>query len=340
MRWNHVCLEAMGYVLPQEVVSSAALEERIRPLLEALGLPPGQLEKLTGVKERRYWTPGTQPSAPAALAGKKALENAGLTTGDVDVLINTSVSRDYLEPATAAIVAGRMKLDRGVASYDVTNACVGFLNGLVQAANMVELGQAEVVLVVDAEVVREGVEATVQRMATLQGDPATLFRDNFATLTLGAGAVGAVVCHERVSRTGHRIRGAVARSAPEHHTLCVASASQMRSDPHGLLVHGVGLAVDTWPYAQEALGWHDPSVIDVFICHQVSVTHFKESFRQMGFPLEKAPLTLPYLGNCGPASTPLCLALSEAQGRVRPGQELCLYGVGSGLACIIMGVSW
>jgi 3-oxoacyl-[acyl-carrier-protein] synthase III len=339
LRWNNVCIEAMGYVLPEQVVTSDELDEAIRPLLKRIGLPPGQVEKLSGVRERRYWDPGMLPSVAAAQAGQVTLQNAGVAPKDVDVLINTSVSRDYLEPATAALIAGHLGLPHSCGFFDVTNACVGFLNGLILAANMIELGQANIILVVDAECVRDGVLATIARM-NAEGANADTFRSNFATLTLGCGAVGCVVMRKDWSNNKHELQGAVARSAPEHNRLCLASPDEMWSDPGGLLTHGVGLAVETWPHAAAALGWRSQADIDVFICHQVSVSHFSHSFAALEFDLAKAPLTLPYIGNCGPASTPLTLALSEAQGRVIPGQQLCLYGVGSGLSCVIMGVRW
>jgi 3-oxoacyl-[acyl-carrier-protein] synthase-3 len=339
MRWNNVAIESLSYVLPGNVIKSSDLELAIEPILKRLGLPPGQIEKLAGVRERRWWDPGVQPSVPATLAGKMALDQAGLGVEAVDALINTSVSRDYLEPATAALIGGRLGVPRKAFCYDVTNACVGFLNGLISAANLIELGQIETALVVNAECVREGVTATTKRLSAPDANADT-FRDNFASLTLGDAAVGCVLRRRDPSRKQHLLNGAVVRTATEHNQLCLGSEHQMVSNAHGLLVHGVGLAVETWPFAAKEMGWASPHQIDQFICHQVSVAHFTQSFEQMGFPLDRAPLTLPYLGNCGPVSTPITLALSVAQGRVKDGDELCLFGVGSGLSCIIMGVTW
>lgn len=338
MRYQNVCIEAVGYVLPPHVVKSSDIEEAIRPTLQRLGLPEGQLEKLSGVKERRFWDPGVQPSTVAAMAGEKALEKAGVRREQIQCLINTSVCRDYLEPATASMVAGRMKLPRHVFCFDIANACLGFLNGILTAANMIELGQIDYALVVDGESSREPVTATIHRLANPLATADT-FRDNFATLTLGSGAVAAVVCRKDLSRNGHVVNGAVMRSATEFNQLCLGNHTEMKADPHGLLVHGVGLAVETWPHAVEELGWN-PGDVDEFVCHQVSLAHFTHTFEALELPLEKALLTFPYLGNVGPASLPLTLALGEAQGRITKGKELCLFAVGSGLGCVVMGVSW
>jgi 3-oxoacyl-[acyl-carrier-protein] synthase-3 len=338
MRFTDVCIEEVGYVLPPNVIESAQLEAYFAETLKRLGMPPGQVEKLSGIKERRWWDEGVQPSTVAAMAGQRALDRAGLTVDDIGCLINTSVSRDWLEPATAAMVAGHMGCSHEVFNFDVGNACVGFLNGLYTAACQVQLGHVDRVLVVCGEVVRNGVSATLQRLASPDATIDT-FRENFATLTLGAGAVAAVVSHRNVSRKDHRLNGAILRSAPERNTLCLANHTEMRSDAHGLLVHGVGLAVEAFPRARAEFGW-GPDTVDEYVCHQVSVAHFTHAFEQLGLPLEKATLTLPYLGNCGPCSLPLTLCLAEAQGRIQNGQELCLWAVGSGLGCIVMSVSW
>ncbi len=339
MRYHNVAVESLGWVLPSNVVTSDMLEESFAGTLARLGMPRGQVEKLSGVKERRWWDPGTTPSIVAAMAGEKALERAGMRPDQVQALINTSVSRDYLEPATSAMVGGHLGLPHHVVSFDITNACVGFLNGMITLANMIELGQVDNGLVVCGENVREGVEATLRRLAAPEATIQT-FRENFAALTLGCGAVAAVLTRADLSKTTHRLNGAVIRNAYEHNALCLGTYSEMRADAHGLLVHGVGLAVETWPHAAKELGWNRPEDIDVVVGHQVSMAHFSEVFRRIEQPIEKALLTLPHLGNCGPASLPLTLAMGEAQGRVVPGTELCLYGVGSGLSCVIMGVTW
>lgn len=338
MRFENVCIESLGYVLPPHVITSADIESGFRPTLQRLGVPDGRLEQLSGVKERRWWDPGVQPSQVAAMAGERALEQAGVAKSEVQCLINTSVCRDWLEPATAAMVAGRMGLPRSSFSFDVANACIGFLNGILIAANMIELGQIDTALVVDGESSREPVTSTIERLAR---PTATMedFRDNFATLTLGSGAVAAVVRRRSKARTEHVVKGAVLRSSPEHSELCVGNHDRMKADPQGLLTHGVGLAVETFPYAAAELGWK-PGDVDEFVCHQVSLAHFQHTFSRLELPLERALLTFPYLGNVGPASVPLTIALGVDQGRIKPGSELCLLGVGSGLGCIIMAVTW
>ena len=101
MRWSRVCLESVAYQLPHERVSSAALEERLAPVYDALRLAPGQLEALTGIRERRYWPPGTSMHEVATQAGERALQRAGISVKELGAVIYAGVMRDKLEPATA-----------------------------------------------------------------------------------------------------------------------------------------------------------------------------------------------------------------------------------------------
>jgi 3-oxoacyl-[acyl-carrier-protein] synthase-3 len=339
MRFQNVYIESLGWVLPQTIVTSAQLEESFADTLRRLGLPKGQIEKLSGVRERRYWEAGTQPSTVAAMAGEQALQKAGIHKDRVDLVINTSVSRDYLEPATAALVMGRIGFPSHTMGFDIANACLGFVNGMWMAANMIESGQAEIALVVDGENSREAAAATVERLRQPSAT-ADQFRENFATLTLGSGAAAAVLVSKRLATKGHQLKGAVYRSMSSQSHLCLGNYTEMRSDPHGLLVHGCQLAVDTWPVAAAEFGWRSEADVDEIVAHQVSLAHFQTVMGKLGLPLEKALLTFPYLGNVGPASIPLTLALGEAQGRITPGKELCLFGVGSGLGCLMMAVRW
>ena len=338
MQWSNVCIESLGYLLPPHVVSSQQLEQAIGDTLRRIGLPSDQLEELTGVKERRWWDPGTKPSAVAAQAGQRALERAGKGPADVDLLVNTSVCRDYLEPATAALVGGRLGVPRTTMCFDVANACLGFLNGMTLAANMIELGQIKTALIVDGESSREPVTATLERLASPQATSDDL-RANFATLTLGSGAVAAVLTHRDHSSTAHQLNGMVQRSATEHSGLCLGNPSEMQTDSQALMTNGIQLCAETLPLWVREMGWPIDTV-DEFVCHQVGLTHVIECFSAMNLPLEKALLTFPQLGNVGPASLPLTLALGEEQGRVVSGKRLCLFGIGSGLGVMAMGVTW
>ncbi|VTR99520.1 3-oxoacyl-acp synthase : 3-Oxoacyl-(Acyl-carrier-protein (ACP)) synthase III domain protein OS=Planctomyces limnophilus (strain ATCC 43296 / DSM 3776 / IFAM 1008 / 290) GN=Plim_3323 PE=4 SV=1: ACP_syn_III: ACP_syn_III_C [Gemmata massiliana] len=219
MKYNRVHLEAIGYELPPVVVSTAELESRLAPVYQALKMSPGQLELLTGINERRWWEPGYPLSRGAAAAAKKALAAADMSASEIDVLIYAGVCRENFEPATACAVAHELKINPNAAIFDLSNACLGVLNGIVEIANKIELGQAEAGLVVSAETAREINENVIDRMVRTKS--VELFRESIATLTGGSGAVAVLVVSAEMSREKRRkLLGGVTQNAPQHHSLC------------------------------------------------------------------------------------------------------------------------
>jgi 3-oxoacyl-[acyl-carrier-protein] synthase III len=83
MRFQKVCIESLGYVLPTEVLTSDALEQRLEPLYDRLRLPAGRLEMMTGIRERRLWEPKTPPSDPSIQSCRHALEAADLAPSKI-----------------------------------------------------------------------------------------------------------------------------------------------------------------------------------------------------------------------------------------------------------------
>jgi len=219
MHYSRVHIESIGYELAPVVVSTAELESRLAPVYDAVGMRPGQLELLTGISERRWWEPNHSLSQGAAAAAKKALAAADLTPADIDVLIYAGVCRENHEPATACAVAHELRINPDAAVYDVTNACLGVLNGVVDVANRIELGQARAGLVVSSESAREINEHTIERI--LRTRSRELFVESVATLTGGSGAVAVlVVGKELSSQKRRRLIGGVTKNAPQHHALC------------------------------------------------------------------------------------------------------------------------
>jgi len=104
MLYKNVRIAAFGYEVPETIVTSLSLEERVAPIYEKLNLSYGRFEMMTGIRERRFWDDETTPSQASARAAEKAIAKSGIAKGDIECLLHTSVCRDYLEPATALIV--------------------------------------------------------------------------------------------------------------------------------------------------------------------------------------------------------------------------------------------
>src|SRR3954462_12477977 len=164
MRFENVCIESLAVALPEEKWTSAGIEERLRPLYERLKLPDGRLELMTGIRERRMWPEGTRPSDASAAAGRAVLAKSALTADRVELFIHAAVSRDMLEPATASFAHRKIGLPPTAQIFDVSNACLGFLNSLTLAASMIEAGQIRCAMIVAGENGRPLVEQTLRTL--------------------------------------------------------------------------------------------------------------------------------------------------------------------------------
>jgi 3-oxoacyl-[acyl-carrier-protein] synthase-3 len=346
--FRHVCLEAFGYVLPEEVVSSAQIERELAPVYERFGLHAGRLELMTGIRERRFWRDGTTPSQAGAQAGRRALEKAGVDPQQVECLIHGAVSRDCLEPATASIVHHLLGISAKSILFDISNACLGFINGMTSLANMIELGQVKRGLIVAAESGRQLVRTTIDRLLKLSHPTRRDLKSAFASLTIGSGAAALVMTHASVSRTGHQLLGGTARSATENHQLCRGSEDTgftaetpmfMNTDAETLLVRGCELARDAWVDFQESLGWSAGDV-DRCYCHQVGSAHRDALYASLGLDAGKDFSTFEFLGNVGAASLPLTMAMGVEQKPPQHGERIAMLGIGSGLSCVMLGVRW
>lgn len=344
IHYSKVSLHTLGYELPPRVLSSEQIEERLLLLYERLHLPVGRLELMSGIKERRLWPVGTRPSDAATSAGRRVLKSADLDPREIECLIFTSVSRDMMEPATASFVHGNLGLSSTALIFDISNACLGFLDGMVMLANMIELGQVSNGLIVSGETAEDLLESTLQ---ALQGDDSVTrkgIKPAFASLTIGSGAVALYMRRTQENEDCPRLVHGAWRANTAHSDLCHGGRRDgntilMATNSEELLHRGVETALDTWERFSRKAGWREAD-IDKFFCHQVGSAHAKLLFEKLGLPPEKNFETLQILGNVGSVSAPITMAMAMEQGIFHSGQKGALLGIGSGINCLMLGVEW
>ena len=280
------------------------------------------------------------------MAGKKALEASGISAADVGMLIYGGVCRDNLEPATACAVSDGLGLGSETQIYDVSNACLGILNGMVQVANAIELGQIRAGMVVSCESARQIMDTTIERL--LKTANMDIFKKTIATLTGGSGAVAVVLTDGSHSAAGHRLLGGVARNATAFHKLCVwgpdtgipaSGLHIMETDSVGVLKNGVALGVETFTALREKLSWSN-SQPDKIICHQVGAAHQQTILNAIGMPASSDFTTFQYLGNIGTVSLPITAAIGDEREFLKTDDLVGFRGIGSGLNCIMLGIQW
>jgi len=317
------------------VVTSDELDARLADTYARVGLRAGMLEKLAGIRERRWWSDGVTFADGAAMAGEKALADSGVDPARVGLMVNTSVSRAHLEPSTAVGVHHAIGLPSSCQNYDVSNACLGFVNGMQLAAAMIDTGQVDYALVVNGEDARTIHESTIERL----NRPTSTAREvlsQFASLTLGSGAAAMVLGRADAHPEGHRVVGGVTRAASEHHGLCVGDVDEMHTDTKGLLDAGLDLSAALWDDAAEQFDWADG--MDSYVIHQISQVHTQALCARLGIDPDRVPRTFPTRGNIGPASVPTTLA-DQAE-TLEAGQRVLLMGIGSGLNASCLELAW
>jgi 3-oxoacyl-[acyl-carrier-protein] synthase-3 len=349
MKYRHVCFHGFGYELPPNVISSDGIEDRLAPVYEKLKLPKGRLELMSGIKERRFWDKGTRPSDAAILAGRKAIAASGIPASELECLIFTSVSRDMMEPATASFIHNQLGLPERCLVFDISNACLGFLDGMIFLANMIELGQVKCGLLTAGETAEELLESTLRNLAADDSLTRKSIKYSFASLTIGSGAVALVMTHENYSRGPQKFTGGAYRANTRHNELCqggqasdpgsIQGSILMATDSEELMKRGIETAKNTWDDFLEDLGWPQDE-IDVFFCHQVGLAHARLLFERLGLDPDKNFATLSLMGNTGSVSAPVTMAMGIEQGIFTKGQRAALLGIGSGINCLMLGVEW
>jgi len=338
MLFQHVSIDSVAHIDAPVRLSSAEIVQRLQPALQRLGIRANLLEDVAGIRERRIWDGPMQVSDVATMAAQKALVASGVPHESIGILINTSVCRDYLEPSTASVVHGNLGLSDTCQNFDVGNACLAFLSGMDIAARMIERGEIEYALIVDGEVSNEITERTIDRLNSPDAT-ADQFRQEFASLTLGSGAVAMVLGRRELLANGHRFLGGVTRAATEFSHLCRGNMDRMVTDTKTLLDEGLKLAAKTFQAAGAALGWVG-SDLDEFVVHQVSKAHTDALVDLLGIDPMKVLTVFPEHGNIGPASLPVALSKLDEIGRLQKGKRVALMGIGSGLNCSMAEVVW
>jgi 3-oxoacyl-[acyl-carrier-protein] synthase-3 len=343
MKFNNVVIESYGYDLSEKSVKSSDIETRLAPLYTKLKLPEGRLELMTGISERRMWEPGTKPSDLSTAAAKKCLAKSKIAASDVDLLIHASVCRDFLEPATASVVHANLGLSRSAMIFDLSNACLGVINAIVVAGNMIESGQIKSALIVSGENGGPLLENTVDELLNNPAIDRKNIKKYIANLTIGSAATAIMITHKSLSPDSPAVLGGAVETDSSANHLCRGDGNThslvMETDSEELLKYGVALGQSTWQKARAELGWENKSV-DFVLTHQVGTAHEKLSLESLELNKIKTFRTYPFLGNTGSSALPITLMMADEQGLINKGENIALLGIGSGLSSIMLGVKW
>jgi len=350
MKYTKVYITSFGYELPPHIITTAEIEERLAPFFDAMGLEKGQIEALTGIRERRYWDVDHTLAEHAAVAGQRAIAEADIDPDEIGALVFCGVCQDGFEPATSCAVASRLNIGPAAHVYDVKSACLGMVTGMVQVANEIELGNIRAGLVVSCETARQIVDATIADINHHKS--IAFYKEALATMTGGSGAAAVLLTDGTLGDPDirhHALKGGVVQNAIQHHDLCywgfehqgmpTDSRVVMRTRAGDVLENGLVLATRTFQAMKQE--FHLPEdKPDKVIGHQVGAIHHQRFYAALGLDMAKDFSTFPFLGNVGSVSLPITAAIADERGFLKPGDFVAFMGVGSGLNCYVLGAAW
>jgi 3-oxoacyl-[acyl-carrier-protein] synthase-3 len=306
-------IAGLGIALPEHVEPNA-------PIAARLGIDVEWIVKRTGIEERRIAAPGERLFELAAAAAERALAAAGISPGQIDLVIVATTSNDELMPGASPRVAAAIDAARAGA-IDVNAACTGFVSALAVACGQIESGRAEYVLVVGADL--------MSRIT----DPA-----DRATSCLFADGAGAVVMRGAAAgRIGPVVLGADGANADLLRTPRETGVTEMQG--HETFKHAVDRMSEVTLQALDAsgLGLAD---IDLFVYHQANARILRSVGERLGLDPSRVLDCIAKFGNTSAASIPVALEEARLAGSLVPGTRVLIAAFGAGLTWGATVVEW
>ncbi len=317
-----------GSAVPDRVLTNFDLEKTVDTTDE-------WITTRTGIKERRIAADDEYTSLFATRAAEKALEMAGLTPMDLDLIIVATVTPDFPFPATACLVQNNLKA-MNAAAFDISAACSGFLYGVTMAHSQIRTGMAKRAMVIGAETLSRITDWTDRNSCVLFGD--------------GAGAVILEACDGEHGVLATRIHSDGSYWELLHQPACGSRnpASPRVIDEKMTVIKMQGnevfkLAVRAMEDAANevlALQGFQTADIDLFIPHQANKRIIDAIGKRLGLEKEKVYVNLDRFGNTSAASIPIALDEANRNGRLKQGDILLLDSFGGGLTWASVLMRW
>lgn len=315
-------IAGLGSYVPEKVVTNLDLEKIVETSDQ-------WIQDRTGIRERRIAEPGTTTFSLATEAARRALANAGVTAGEVDLIICATSSPDGPFPSVACRVQEQLGAP-GACAFDLLAACTGFAYALSVAESYIAGGRAETVLVIGAEVLSRLVDWTDRGTCVIFADgagaavvrPATRgagFRAwclgadgrGYDQITCGNVPVGAYAALDKEPKIGMK--------GPE----VFRFATDIFIRQAYAVAEAAGISIDE---------------IDLFVPHQANRRIIEAAARRVGLPMERVMVNIDRYGNTSTATIPLALTEAAETGRLKAGDKVLIAGFGSGLtwaACLL-----
>jgi 3-oxoacyl-[acyl-carrier-protein] synthase-3 len=318
-------VRGFGTALPKRVVTNAELEKTVDTSDE-------WIVQRTGIRQRYIAGDGETTASLGEAAGRAALEKAGLTAADIDVIIVATSTPDNTFPATAVNIQNRLGMHHGFA-FDVQAVCSGFVYAVTTADAYIRGGLAKRVLVIGAETFSRILDWTDRTTCVLFGDGAgaiVLEAQEGAGTTADRGVLTAQLRSDGAHREKLYVDGGPSTTGTVGH---------LRMEGREVFKHAVGMITDVIVSAFDATGFTADDV-DWLVPHQANKRIIDGSARKLGIPEEKVVITVDLHGNTSAASIPLALAAAAEDGRIKQGDLVLLEAMGGGFTWGAVLLRW
>ena len=312
-----------GSALPEKVVANQDLEKLMETTDE-------WIRSRTGIEKRHIAVTETT-SSMAVEAAKRAIDSAGISADEIDLIIVGTVSGDMCFPSTACQIQEAV-LAKNATAFDINAACAGFLFGLTIADAYMKSGMAKTALVVGAETLSKMMDWNDRSTCVLFGDGAgaAVVRDD------DAGIISIVQGSD-----GARGNALICRNREVNNPFVKNSGEPDYTSMDGQAVYK--FAVKTVPAAiTEALdkAGISPDQVKYFLLHQANIRIIEAVAKKMKQPIEKFPTNLQECGNISAGSVPILLDFVNQEGKLVKGDKIVLAGFGAGLTWGAAVLTW
>ena len=311
-------ITGIGHRVPARILSSADLEKMVETSDE-------WIRSRTGIEERRIVAEGETLAHICEAAARDALENAGLSAADLDLIIVATCTPDNFFPSTAAQVQHALGARCG--AFDMEAACSGFVYALITASQFIATGVMKNVLVVGGEVMSRYLDWTDRNTCILFGDGAgaaivSAVDEGFGILGFDLGADGGggelLRCAVRPSEGNN---GKIFQSGREVYKFAV----EQMGESAVRALRNCGLTGDD---------------VDVLVPHQANIRIIQSAAKRLKMPMEKVFVNLQKYGNTSAATIPIALSEACQEGRIKRGDTVVLVGFGAGLTWASAVLKW
>jgi 3-oxoacyl-[acyl-carrier-protein] synthase-3 len=328
-------IKGLGFYVPDNVVTND-------DLTQYMDTSDAWIQERTGIKQRRYFTYGKDTNASMATAASRmALDRAGLEASAVDLIVYATITPDYYFPGSAFLMQRELGLD-GIGVIDIRNQCSGFVYALSIADQFIKTGMYKTILVVGSEI-----QSSLLNKSNEGRGVAVIFGDG-----AGAAVVQATTDPEhRILSTHLHADGRYAEelyirdpgSSRDGQWITDATVAEgnynVTMNGNAVFKHAVVRFMEVINESLTANGFQ-PDDLSLLVPHQANIRISGYVQQQMNLPDEKVFNNIQLYGNTTAASIPIALTEAFEQGRIKPGDLVCLAAFGSGFTWASALIKW